>query len=70
MRRTNTPVIKAIVPPETPGITLAAPIAIPFKKTVKGLFISIVIVFGLKMSQEENQRMYLLVNQALKSQGV
>ena len=27
----KTPVIRATVPPDTPGITLAAPIAIPFR---------------------------------------
>jgi len=35
IRRSKIPVIKAIVPPETPGITLAEPTPIPFKKFVK-----------------------------------
>ena len=29
------PVISAIVPPETPGITLAIPMLIPFIKSIK-----------------------------------
>ena len=32
------PEIKATVPPETPGITFAAPIANPFRKSPNSLF--------------------------------
>jgi hypothetical protein len=32
IKRSKMPVIKAIVPPDTPGITLAEPIPIPLKK--------------------------------------
>ncbi len=44
IKRSKTPVIKAIVPPETPGITFAAPIAIPLKKTTINSFINWQIV--------------------------
>jgi hypothetical protein len=32
IKRSKIPVIRAIVPPETPGITLAEPMPIPLKK--------------------------------------
>ena len=35
IKRSKIPVISAIVPPETPGITLAVPTAIPLKKFAK-----------------------------------
>jgi hypothetical protein len=38
MRRSKTPVISAIVPPETPGMTFAAPIPRPFKKKPENVF--------------------------------
>ena len=39
IKRSKIPVIRAIVPPETPGITLAAPMAIPLKNRLILFFI-------------------------------